>query len=327
MKLTFKLLLIFICFGVWSCEPTEVGVVEDYKKPDPAGLEALKNDIQVNVRELAKQIYEVEYVRGAGGEDSKAIQFITWDFGNGETSKQEKDTIYYIEPGKYNITFNGYTYDGELSKKVADVDATETLWCAIGKRVSMDNFDDEATYAGRWVNKNKNDTPLFDEYHVDEATAYQFPKDNNVLLIGKSGGWWTETAYDFTNNTFDFSKDGMWRKVALRFYIPNTFEVPEGNFDFNIPESYLNLKIGLNDGSGRQEIERKIKVSELGQWVDVEFDFSDTTFDQVDPTKIESIWFMFTHNWDNDRGAGRDGTGVIMIDDIELIQKVPGCGI
>ncbi len=324
MKYLSKLLLALIAIGLWNCEPTEVGVVEDYKKQNPEGLQELANNIEINVREIVPQIYEVEYVRGAGGEEDDAIHFITWDFGNGETSQKDKDTVYYIQPGDYAITFNGYTYDGELSKVAANVNATETLWCAIGQRISMDNFDDEATYAGTWVNKNKNDTPLFDDYHAD-GTPYQFPEDNDVLLIGKAGGWWTEVAYEFDTDVFDFSNAGLWRKVAMRFYIPSTFDVPEGNFDFNIPESYLNLKIGLNDGSGRQEIERKIKVSELDQWIDVEFDFTESSFDQIDPTQVKSIWIMFTHAWDNDRGAGRDGTGAIMIDDIELVQKVPGC--
>lgn len=324
MKYLSQILLILMALGLWNCEPTEVGVVDDYKKQNPEGLQALADMIQVNVTEIASQIYEVEYVRGAGGEADDAIHFISWDFGNGETSQADKDTVYYNYEGEFTIVFNGYTYDGELSKEAGNVSATETLWCNIGQRFVMDNFDDAAGFSGAWVNRNRNDTPLFDDYHVD-SNPYQFPEDNNVLLIGKSGGWWTEVSYDFDADVFDFSAAGMWREVAMRFQIPSTFEVPEGNFDFNIPESYLNLKIGLHDGSGRQEIERTIKVSELDQWVDVEFDFTDNSFDQIDPTKVSSIWVMFTHAWDNDRGAGRDGTGVIMIDDIELIQKVPGC--
>jgi len=325
MKYLSQLLLVFMAIGLWNCEPTEVGVVEDYKKQNSEALKELADAIQIDVREIAPQIYEVEYVRGAGGEEEDAIQFVTWDFGNDEVSEQDKDTVYYINPGDYTITFNGYTYDGELSKEVEAVNAPDTLWCAIGQRILLDDFDDAAAFSGSWENKNPNDTPLFDEYHVDGDNPYTFPEDNNVLLMGKAGGWWTEVAYDFDTEVFDFSNDGMWRKVAMRFYIPSTFEVPEGNFDFNIPESYLNLKIGLNDGSGRQEIEREIKLSELDQWVDVEFDFTESSFDQIDPTQVKSIWVMFTHAWDNDRGAGRDGTGVIMVDDIELIQKVPGC--
>ncbi|TRX65709.1 hypothetical protein [Carboxylicivirga sp. M1479] len=325
MKYTSQLLMFLLAIALWKCEPTEVGVVDDYKKQNPESLNKLAEQIEINVTEIAAQIYEVEYVRGAGGEADNAIQFITWDFGNGETSKQDKDTVYFINPGEYTIVFNAYTYDGELSKEAETVTADELLECAIGKRVMFDNFDDDAEYAGSWVQKHPNDVVLFKDYHVDGDAPYQFPEDNNVLLIGKAGGWWTEVAYDFDTEVFDFSYAGMWRKVAMRFYIPSTFEVPEGNFDFNIPESYLNLKIGLNDGSGRQEIERKIKLSELDQWIDVEFDFTDNAFNDIDPTKVESIWVMFTHAWDNDRGAGRDGTGVIMVDDIELVQKVPGC--
>ncbi|WP_430816531.1 hypothetical protein [Carboxylicivirga sp. RSCT41] len=324
MKYISQLLLFIMAVGLWNCEPTEVGAVDDYKKQDPERLKELADQIEISVTELAAQIYEVEYVRGAGGEADNAIQFITWDFGNGETSKRDKDTVYYINPGTYDITFNAYTYDGELAKVAESITASEVLECAVPKRVMMDNFDDDAAYAGSWIQKHPNDVQLFKDYHVD-SNPYKFPGENNVLLIGKAGGWWTEVAYDFDTEVFDFSHAGMWRKVAMRFYIPSTFEVPEGNFDFNIPESYLNLKIGLNDGSGRQEIERNIKVSELDQWIDVEFDFSDSSFDQIDPAKVESIWVMFTHAWDNDRGAGRDGTGVIMVDDIELIQKIPGC--
>ncbi len=325
MKYLSRLLLIVVSISLWNCEPTLVGVVEDYKKQNPEGLEALARQIEVNYTELAPQIYEVEYVRGAGGEGDNAINFITWDFGDGQTSEQDKDTVYYNYPGDYQITFNAYTYDGELAKEVTAVTASDTLWCNIGRRVLMDNFDDNASYAGSWVQKHPSDVELFKDYHVDGDAPYQFPEDNNVLLIGKAGGWWTEVAYDFGDDVFDFSSNGMWRKVALRFYIPSTFDVPEGNFDFNIPESYLNLKIGLNDGSGRQEIDYEIKYSQLDQWIEVEYDFTESAFDQIDPSKVESIWVMFTHNWDNDRGAGRDGTGVIMVDDIELIQKVPGC--
>ncbi|MBK3517128.1 hypothetical protein [Carboxylicivirga marina] len=324
MKYLSQLLLVILAVGVWNCEPTEVGVVDDYKKQNPESLNELAEQLQINVTELATQIYEVEYVRGAGGEADNAVQFITWDFGNGESSSKDKDTIYYNYEGDYILKFNAYTYDGELSTEVATIEARETLDCNIGKTILMDNFDDEAGYSGSWVQKHPNDVALFKDYHVDE-NPYQFPEGNNVLLIGKAGGWWTEVAYDFDSDVFDFSPAGMWRKVAMRFHIPSTFEVSQGNFDFNIPESYLNLKIGLNDGSGRQEIERKIKVSELDQWVDVEFDFTDSSFEQIDPTQVKSIWVMFTHAWDNDRGAGRDGTGVIMVDDIELIQKVPGC--
>lgn len=316
--------IILLALILWNCEPYEAGKVEDYKKYDSEIVEELANDIQLVVKEIIPQVYEVEYLRGEGGEDVNAIPFVTWDFGNGETSEKDKDTIFYTYPGEFAISFNGYTYDGDLSKEIETISASDTLWCNIGRTITMDNFDDNAAIAGQWVNKNKNDTPLFDEYHVD-SNPYQFPEDNNVLLIGKAGGWWTEVAYEFDNEVLDFSAAGLYRKIGLKFHVPSKFEVPEGNFDFDIPESYLNIKIGLNDGSNRQEIDREIKLSELDQWIETEFDFTDAAFDQIDPTNVESIWVMFTHNWDDDRGAGRDGTGVIMVDDITLTQRVPGC--
>lgn len=324
MKYISQILLAIATIALVSCEPTEVGTVDDYKKYDPEVVDQLAGQVVVNVKELSPQIYEVEYLRGEGGEDVNAIPFITWDFGNGETSQKDKDTIYYTYPGVYNLSFNGYTYDGELVKDLLTVDAKETLECNIGKTIDLDNFDDATSITGTWLNKNKNDTPLFDEYHVD-SNPYTFPEGNNVMLIGKAGGWWTEVAYDL-DSPLDFSANGLTRKVKLRFYVPSKFDVPEGNFDFNIPENYLNLRLGLKtSGNDRQEIERVIKLTELDQWIEVEFDYTDSAFDKVDPTEINEIWVMFTHQWDADRGAGRDGTGVIMIDDIQLIEEAAGC--
>ncbi|MBS2213104.1 hypothetical protein KEM09_16925 [Carboxylicivirga mesophila] len=237
-----------------------------------------------------------------------------WDFGNGNwvNTSTTDTTLRYLDAGTYTVKFESAVQGALLS-----AEATVTIESGDIQKQSMlfNNFDDEAAYAGGWGDAN-GDTKLLNEFHPD-TNPYTFD-GSNVLLMGKTGGWWTETRYALSDVTLNFL--GEYSEVSLRVYLEgNTVNIGGTDYNFNMPENERLLKIGLSTldtWDGRVEVEHAI--TETDGWVDLSFDFSDKDFSHgnIDANDIRYLWVMFSH--------GKGTSGVIYVDEIVLKKEYSG---
>ncbi|MCT4673322.1 MAG: hypothetical protein N4A37_08785 [Prolixibacteraceae bacterium] len=237
-----------------------------------------------------------------------------WDFGNGKWVETSiTDTIVrYLEAGDYNVKFEA-TIQGAMLR----AEATVTIGNGeIQKQqVSFLNFDNTTPFSGSWGDAN-GDTKLFNDYNPN-TNPYAFG-GSNVLVMGKTGGWWTEGRYSLNSGSLNFSDE--YTAVAFRIYLEGKMVNIGGvDYPFNMPEDERLIKVGLstNDSwDGRVEVEKTIEATD--KWIDITFDFSDKDFssDKITASDIKHLWVMFSH--------GKGTSGVIYIDDIVLKKSYPG---
>ncbi|TRX65710.1 PKD domain-containing protein [Carboxylicivirga sp. M1479] len=273
----------------------ELIIATDVSKPGVAGEENL---IQLQINADASTVF------------SSA----RWDFGDGNwiSTATTDTTVRYLDAGEFKVKFEASVQDALLS-----AEAIVTIQSGDIKKESVvfNNFDDAPAYTGAWGPAN-GDTKLLNEYNPD-TNPYQFD-GSNVLLMGKTGGWWTEGNYGITEGTLNFSSE--YTEVGLRVYLEgNTVNIGGTDYNFNMPENERLLKIGLstlNDYDGRVEVEHTITGTD--SWIDISFDFSDKDFShgKIDPDNISYLWVMFSH--------GKGTSGVIYVDDIVLKKAYPG---
>ncbi|QZT36904.1 hypothetical protein K5X82_16960 [Halosquirtibacter xylanolyticus] len=240
-----------------------------------------------------------------------------WDFGNGEwVETSTTDTIIrYLEAGDYNVKFEATVQGAMLSAETTvSIENGE-----IKKQdVSFLDFENTTPFAGSWGEAN-GDTKLLNEYNPN-TNPYAFG-GSNVLVMGKSGGWWTEARYSLNGVSMDFADE--YSEVAFRIYLEDkTINIGGVDYPFNMSEEERLIKIGLSTSDswdGRVEVEKTVDAT--GQWVDISFDFSDKDFsgDKITASDIKHLWVMFSH--------GKGTSGVIYIDDMVLKRSYPGITI
>ncbi|MBK3517129.1 PKD domain-containing protein [Carboxylicivirga marina] len=273
----------------------ELIVVSDVSTPGVAGEENLR---RLQISADASTVFT----------DSR------WDFGDGVwVNTDETDiTKRYLDAGTYTVKFEA-TVQGAFLSAEATVNIEQGN---IQKEsVLFNNFDDDATYAGSWAEAN-GDTKLLNDYNPD-TNPYVFD-GSNVLLMGKTGGWWTEANYGISQGSLNFSSE--YTEVALRVYLEgNTVNIGGIDYNFNMPENERTLKVGLttiDHYDGRVEVEHTINSTD--GWLDLSFDFSDKDFSHgnIDANDIRHLWVMFSH--------GKGTHGVVYVDDIMLKKEYPG---
>ncbi len=237
-----------------------------------------------------------------------------WDFGSGTwVNSTTTDTVVrYLDAGTYTVK-----YEARVQEAILSAEATITI--ADGniqkESVLFNNFDDSPAYPGSWLEAN-GDTKLFNDYNPG-TNPYEFD-GSNVLLMGKTGGWWTEGRYELSNGALNFSDE--YTEVALRVYLEgSTVNIGGADYNFDMPENERLLKIGLttiDSWDGRVEVEETISATDA--WVDISFDFTDKDFSHgnINPSDIKYLWVMLSH--------GKGTHGVIYVDDIVLKKEYPG---
>lgn len=282
-------------FDEISVSADELIIVTDVSKPGIAGEENLR---QLQINADASTVFT----------DSR------WDFGDGTwiNTATTDTTLRYLDAGTYTVKFEAFVQGALLS-----TETTVTIENGDIQKQSIvfNNFDDDAAYPGVWGEAN-GDTKLLNEYNPG-TNPYAFD-GSNVLLMGKSGGWWTEANYSISEGSLNFS--GEYTEVGLRVYLEgSTVNIGGVDYNFNMPESERLLKIGLstiNDWDGRVEVEHTITSTD--GWVDLSFDFSNKDFshNKIEANDIRHLWVMFSH--------GKGTSGVIYVDDIVLRKEYPG---
>jgi len=282
-------------FEAISVSADDLIIVSDVSQPGIAGEENL---VQLQINAGASTVFS----------NSR------WDFGDGNwvNTATTDTTLRYLDAGIYQVKFEASVQGALLS-----AEATVTIESGDVQKQSVEfnNFDDASTYVGIWGEAN-GDTKLLNEYNPG-TNPYAFD-GSNVLLMGKSGGWWTEANYGITEKALDFSDE--FTEVGLRVYLEgNNVNIGGADYDFNMPDNERLLKIGLstiNDWDGRVEVEHTI--SSTDGWIDLSFDFSDKDFshNKIDANDIKHLWVMFSH--------GKGTSGVIYVDDIVLRKEYPG---
>ncbi len=286
-------------FGDITVSAGELISVTDASTPGVAGEENLRQ-LQINVN--ASTVFT----------DSR------WDFGDGTwiNTATTDTTLRYLDAGTYTVKFEASVQGALLS-----AEATVTIESGDIQKQSVvfDDFDNDAMYAGVWSEGNDGDTKLLNENKPD-TNPYAFD-GSNLLLMGKTGGWWTEGRYGITEGALDFAVE--YTEVALRVYLEgNTVNIGGDDYNFNMPENERLLKFGLttiDNHEGRVEVEKTITATD--GWVDLSFDFSDKDFSHsnIMANDIKYLWIMFSH--------GKGTHGVIYVDDIVLKKEYPGISI
>lgn len=283
-------------FDPISVVADDIIIVTDVSTPGVAGEENLRQ-LQINA------------------DASTVFTNSRWDFGDGVWVDSESTdiTMRYLEAGTYTVKYEAYVEGALLSAEANVVIESGNI---LKKSVSFDNFDDDATYPGAWLEAN-GDTKLLNENNPD-TNPYAFD-GSNVLLMGKTGGWWTEGRYGITDGQM-INFDNEYTEVAMRVYLEgSTVNIGGTDYDFNMPEDQRKLKIGLSTHDtwdGRVEVEHTITSTD--SWVDLSFDFSDKDFSHgnVEATDIRYLWVMFSH--------GNGTSGVIYVDDIVVKKEYDG---
>ncbi|WP_430816530.1 PKD domain-containing protein [Carboxylicivirga sp. RSCT41] len=281
-------------FDEINVQADDLIVVTDVSTPGVAGEENLRQ-LQINA------------------DASTVFTNSRWDFGDGVwVNTTDTDiTVRYLDAGNYKVKFEAAVQEAILS-----AEATVTIENGdIQKQSIVFNDFDSNVFAGAWGEGN-GDTKLLNDYNPD-TNPYSFG-GSNVLLMGKTGGWWTEARYGISSDFLDFSSE--FSEVALRVYLEgSTVNIGGTDYNFNMPENERLLKVGLttiDDWDGRVEVEHTITSTDT--WVDLSFDFSSRDFShsKIDANDIRHLWVMFSH--------GKGTSGVIYVDDIVLKKEYPG---